>query len=279
MKDLPRLSGEALQHIESTEKDAKRDLADHVRVYTPGNPRFRFAKDNLVEGGCRSIDYCCVYAERLFDAEAEEYCRLLLPPEFYGKILRKWIMPRVVMKAFVSWKAWLAANHVVSRKYDKKTDRKKGLIEMWSRPNLAATDVNTIVSSFRAEMLQPEFKSMVEELSTRFGIQITDCLRKRLAHWESKAKPAKVVPEAPISSVRVRPGPKPNVDQARQVFEVVQSVAGEQDWKTNLDEICDAMDTAHIPVPRTWRNRHPCIQDWTDAASTSAGLAQTGPAV
>ncbi|MCL5745172.1 MAG: hypothetical protein M1541_14815 [Acidobacteria bacterium] len=55
-------------------------------------------------------------------------------------------------------------------------------------------------------------------------------------------------------------GPKPDHDTAARIAEVVARIASNGDWRSKLDEICDALDEEHIPVPRTWRRNRKCTQ-------------------
>ena len=55
-------------------------------------------------------------------------------------------------------------------------------------------------------------------------------------------------------------GPKPDHDTAVRVADVVARIAADGDWRSNLDDICDALDEEHIPVPRTWRRNRECTQ-------------------
>ena len=57
-------------------------------------------------------------------------------------------------------------------------------------------------------------------------------------------------------------GPKPDHDTALRVAEIVARVAADNDWRSSLDEICDALDEEHISVPSTWRRNRDC-RNWS----------------
>lgn len=58
-------------------------------------------------------------------------------------------------------------------------------------------------------------------------------------------------------------GPKPDHDTAARIADVVARIAPSGDWRSKLDEICEALDEEHIPVPRTWRRNRKC-REWID---------------
>jgi hypothetical protein len=58
-------------------------------------------------------------------------------------------------------------------------------------------------------------------------------------------------------------GPKPDHETAARVAETVANVAPNGDWRAKWEEICEALDEARIPCPRTWqRNRR--YRTWAD---------------
>ncbi len=69
-----------------------------------------------------------------------------------------------------------------------------------------------------------------------------------------------------------KPGPQPNLKLALRVLGIVERIAGVGPWKDRLDEICDALDEAHIPTPKTWKKRE--IETWADAAALERELAK-----
>jgi hypothetical protein len=57
-------------------------------------------------------------------------------------------------------------------------------------------------------------------------------------------------------------GPKPDHDTAQRVFAIVARVEPDGDWRSNLDETCEALDEGHVPVPSTWRRNRDC-RSWS----------------
>jgi hypothetical protein len=98
--------------------------------------------------------------------------------------------------------------------------------------------------------------------------------------YEPKGNEAAQVPSQTASaSSKGRPGPKRDLDTARRVLEIVNTVAGGGDWKTKLYAVCDALDEAEIPCPKTWCKRDPPILKWADATkSTERDLAKKATA-
>src|SRR5262249_5841072 len=58
-------------------------------------------------------------------------------------------------------------------------------------------------------------------------------------------------------------GPKPDYATASMVAGVVRRVAP-GDWRPKLDDICDALDEAKVPCPRTWHRRYGGANLWSD---------------
>ena len=48
-------------------------------------------------------------------------------------------------------------------------------------------------------------------------------------------------------------GPKPDLETTVRVAEIVTRVAPDGDWRSKLDDVCDALDEDEIPCPKTWR--------------------------
>jgi hypothetical protein len=77
----------------------------------------------------------------------------------------------------------------------------------------------------------------------------------------------------PVLDVKLREqkrGPKPNYGIAELVAELVHRVAGDGSWLAKLDEICDALEEAKVPHPKTWEKRG--HKDWYDALVTERSL-------
>jgi hypothetical protein len=86
--------------------------------------------------------------------------------------------------------------------------------------------------------------------------------------------PQKVVEPLTQKPAREKPGPKTDREASSRVLEIVTRVAGSDPWKTKLDDICDALDEARIPRPKTWVNRKPPLRSWADAAMEEPELAK-----
>jgi hypothetical protein len=95
----------------------------------------------------------------------------------------------------------------------------------------------------------------------------------RLAEPEA-AQLELVANRAAGAKVRGKPGPKKDIALARQCADIVRHMAGAEHWKTKLDDICDELDAAKFPIPKTWRRRETPIRSWTGAAATEPGLAK-----
>jgi hypothetical protein len=76
------------------------------------------------------------------------------------------------------------------------------------------------------------------------------------------------------AGAKVKPGPRRDPDKARRVLDIVKQVAGEADWKGKLTEVCEALDSAKIPFPKTWRRRDPVLHSWAYAADSEPALAK-----
>lgn len=57
-------------------------------------------------------------------------------------------------------------------------------------------------------------------------------------------------------------GPKRDYERAARVNEIVAQVAPDGDWRSKVDEICEALDEAQIPFPPRWRKRDRSCDGW-----------------
>jgi hypothetical protein len=68
---------------------------------------------------------------------------------------------------------------------------------------------------------------------------------------------------APTSRPKGRKrGPKPDRETAAQVAEIVARAAPDGNWQENLDAVCESLDDANIPIPKTWRADGTC-RSWS----------------
>jgi hypothetical protein len=56
-------------------------------------------------------------------------------------------------------------------------------------------------------------------------------------------------------------GPKPDHETALLVATIVARVAPDGDWRSRVDDVCDALDDEQVPVPATWR-RNRNVRKW-----------------
>ena len=107
-------------------------------------------------------------------------------------------------------------------------------------------------------------------------------IRRRIAEYELEIKQLRIASNAtagrnaakitlPHPETRggttakgLKRGPKPDCEAASRVAEIVERVAPDGDWRSKLDEVCDALDEAKIPVPKRWRTKSPPWRMWCD---------------
>ena len=72
------------------------------------------------------------------------------------------------------------------------------------------------------------------------------------------------VPKKPESVARkgAKRGPKPNHEITSQISEIVARVASGSDWRSRIDDVCEALDEKRIPFPKRWRERE--CRCWAD---------------
>jgi hypothetical protein len=58
-------------------------------------------------------------------------------------------------------------------------------------------------------------------------------------------------------------GPKPDLETASRMAEIVERVAPDGDWRPKCDDICLALDEAEVPIPKKWRRDRNC-RCWSD---------------
>jgi hypothetical protein len=72
------------------------------------------------------------------------------------------------------------------------------------------------------------------------------------------------------TTLRKKPGPKPNVEESRRVRDAVRAEC-DDDWEHNwhrpgtVDSVADALDEIKALRPRTWSRREPPLRTWADA--------------
>jgi len=67
----------------------------------------------------------------------------------------------------------------------------------------------------------------------------------------------------PKTKVRGRKrGPKPDHEGAARVAEIVARAAPDGDWRSKVDDICEALDKAQVPFPPRWRKRDRSCDGW-----------------
>lgn len=59
-------------------------------------------------------------------------------------------------------------------------------------------------------------------------------------------------------------GPKPDYENALRVAEVVARVTPDGDWRSKLDDVCEALHEEGIPFPKVWRSRDRTCRSWMD---------------
>lgn len=70
---------------------------------------------------------------------------------------------------------------------------------------------------------------------------------------------------------RTKPGPKPDIETARRVAEIVSGLASSK-WQSKLGDICESLDEQKVPPPRIWRKKG--VLSWSDAADDHPDLAK-----
>jgi hypothetical protein len=92
-----------------------------------------------------------------------------------------------------------------------------------------------------------------------------------IAEWEAEGSDhqdnARTVPGR-------KRGPKPDFKNKTRTAEIVERVAAGGNWADKLDEICDALDTAEIPYPKTWPKRELRMKSWKDGAEMEPTVAK-----
>jgi hypothetical protein len=126
----------------------------------------------------------------------------------------------------------------------------------------AAEGAESPAQAIAEGVMSTESRSRASALDSWPKLELTT-----VGNGAQSAQPAAV--QKPDSKGRKR-GPRPNYETAIKVAEVVRGIAGDGGWPAKLDEICDALDEAKIPRPKTWKKRG--HQDWDDALSGERSL-------
>lgn len=105
----------------------------------------------------------------------------------------------------------------------------------------------------------------VDVVPTATSQEVTDPPTVPISDGSVDAEPGAV-------SERTRPGPKPNLQRSRQVKAIVWEICEGKGLRKNLDTICEALDEAGVPFPKTWKTRDLPIRSWADAAALEPDL-------
>jgi hypothetical protein len=136
----------------------------------------------------------------------------------------------------------------------------------------------------RALLEARQWVQFCEHLDRELTGEVSLVLLKAYEIWQANGYPSQsagvldtadlstLLPES-VSKGKPKPGPKRNVADARKVFEAVGRVAGGKLSKETLSDICEALDVAKVPPPKTWRKRQPTIRTWADAGDDEPELA------
>jgi hypothetical protein len=158
-------------------------------------------------------------------------------------------------------------------------------LERWSdnsAPEIPKTKLTERFAHYRVpDGYGAWFKSLVENRVDYWREKVgepaeaPECSQK--ADRSGKPKPpVKVNTPVVTTPNRRNRGPQRDVETGKQVETIVKGVNGGVNWtaKANLEVICQKLDEAKVPTPKTWKRRSPRIEDWTDAAATDAHLAK-----
>lgn len=117
---------------------------------------------------------------------------------------------------------------------------------------------------------------LLRRIETRF--------QARYLHWEAEAidrvqaagglsKPDQAqVPAVDANRGQVpKRGPRADYETASRVAAVVARVAPDGDWRSKLDDVCEALDEEQIRYPKTWSKR--AYRSWTDCCVAERSLA------
>jgi len=118
----------------------------------------------------------------------------------------------------------------------------------------------------RLELVEPEFaerfwpmqREVVEEARYEFEEDVWS-MDDEPAEDPGPALACQVEPASPEGTPKVPPrkrGPKPDYETALLVAGIVARVAPDGDWRSRVDDVCDALDDEQVPVPATWRRNH-----------------------
>jgi hypothetical protein len=204
MKDWPRLSVASLKAIERAERKAKSSLGNSIRPYTPGDISYRRTTDNLREGGYRSVDYICAYAETIFDVNAREYAKRPVEIKISRDVLTQRVAAEVERKARKAWGAWLFSASVLGPPKVSGRATLPGDIRIDTPPEHAKLGFETAIIRLAEKPSDPKLGPIMLQLQERFETQIGNLLQARIQDWENRwptrEKPALIEKSSPRES-------------------------------------------------------------------------------
>jgi hypothetical protein len=226
MADLPELSAEAQRRFRTKEENALSHLQKAVqRDWQESSFQ---SSEEIQEQDIGAVIH---YALKLFQIAADEYWRL-----------------RTNHVEFLDWLTILQDKTVKHVQHKWILLKKDGEFSFQVRclPNLE----RALRDECGCWMLRLKGNPEESDQSRQNGLGRQD---KAGAPAQTTAIPAK----EPL-----RRGPKPDLERALRIAEIVRQVAPDGNWSSKLDEISEALDEAGVPVPRTWRSEPRQYRDW-----------------
>lgn len=68
--------------------------------------------------------------------------------------------------------------------------------------------------------------------------------------------------DRPHRTAKAKTGPKPDLENARRVAEIVGGIAPDGNWREKWSEVCEELQNAGVPPPTRWKTRSPKIVGW-----------------
>jgi hypothetical protein len=132
------------------------------------------------------------------------------------------------------------------------------------------------------------------KVPNRYKAFVRNAVAGRVSYWQAEASFPEVGPlpksipdegttiaecsgdgaEPKATAKGARRGPKPDYENPPFVAEIVARVAPDGDLHAHLNAICEALDNAEIPFPKTWPRRESHLKSWQDGALLEPPVAK-----
>lgn len=245
---LGRLSRAACLRIDA-------DTAEMMAAYTPIMERARDLKAQIVS-------FCGMVAEQ-YDVHARECLEVAASVEEFDLALWRDI-PKMLSVKFGNgeWiteemrrelSAGLAMFALDIPAWTKATPEERE--SAWHVGAILGESIRNLALQWRAEAMRRAAENCLEPEAPATAVEPVP---------QTGLEPPNVTEAGERVPAPRKRGPKPDYENAERVADTVARVAPDGDWRSKLDDVCEALHDEGIPFPKVWRSKDRNCRTWMD---------------